>query len=170
MKQLLQHFGCPQRIMRFHFKGLFVAIVTIALAGFGVRLFAAWSSSQGRSVIKPQQVQVLQEERLTALRRIVELVDQRYHSGSASRVELAAANRNVAEAELDMCATQKERVTVLGKMVDNATILETQAAELARKGVASEEAALVIKADLLQLRIRLEEAQAELARELNGCD
>jgi hypothetical protein len=47
------------------------------------------------------------------------------------------------------------------KMVADTSILEGQAVQLARKNVATEESALAIKADLLRLKIRLEEAQAE---------
>ena len=142
----------------------------MALAGVGIHLFAAWPTGQTFSAAKVQQIRGLHEERLAALRKRVELVEQRCRSGSGSRAELLAAKRDVAEAELDTCASQEERVRVLEKMIADATILESQAAELARKNVASEEVALVIKADLLQLKIRLEEAQSELSSDPQGCN
>ncbi len=155
-----------QPAVKLGYKGILVASLMIALTGAGFHLFAAWPAAEAVPPAKTQQAQALRLDRLATLRRRVDLVDQRYRTGSGSRSELLAAKRDVAEAELDTCAPQKERVSVLEKMVDDANILECQAAELARKNVATEEAALVIKADLLQLKIRLEEAQAALSREL----
>jgi hypothetical protein len=110
----------------------------------------------------------LQEERLATLRKIVDLVDQRRRQGGASVAELALAKRNVAEAELELCTSQAERVTVLEKIVEEARILASQAAQLAQDNVASQEAALATKADLLQSQVRLELARAEMSSELNG--
>lgn len=84
--------------------------------------------------------------------------------------DLAAAKRDLAEAELEMCATPLERVHVLEKMVATATLLEAQAERLAAQGAASEEAWLKTRAAVLQLRIRLQEARSKAVGELGGCD
>lgn len=54
------------------------------------------------------------------------------------------------------------------KIVEDARILENQAAQLAQDNVASQELALAMKADLLRSQIRLELARAELSSEPNG--
>jgi hypothetical protein len=109
----------------------------------------------------------LQEERLATLRQIVELVDQKRRQGSASMAELALAKRDVAEAELEICANQTERVIILEKIAEDARIFESKAAQLAQDNIASQEFALAMKADWLKSRIRLELARAELSNELD---
>ena len=169
MKGSLDDLGCTgkSKMRRYH-KAIVTAGLALALGSFGFHLYAAWSKAEPSAGAQTQQVQALREDRLATLRRIVDLIDRRYHSGSASMAELLAAKRDVAEAELEACSSQKERVRVLEKMVADTSILEGQAVQLARKKVATEESALAIKADLLRLKIRLEEAQAELSSELDS--
>jgi hypothetical protein len=150
--------------------GMLAAGFTLALASLAVHLFAALPPRKVFPPSEAQQIGQLREERLATLRRIVELVDQRHRSGSASMAELVLAKRDVAEAELEICTNQMDRVFVLQKMVEDAAVLEVQAVRLAQKNVASEEAALAAKAGLLQLKIRLEDAQAQLSKQLQSCE
>lgn len=75
--------------------------------------------------------------------------------------ELAAAKREVAEAELEICANPADRVRVLEQIVEDARIVADKAAELARDKLVSQEVALAMKAELLRSQIRLERARAE---------
>jgi hypothetical protein len=156
------------QVFRLRYRSIFAAGLAIALASLGIYLYPARLAGQVPSGTDPHPIREWQEERLATLRTIVELVDQKRRQGSASMAELASANRDVAEAELEICATQTERVIVLEKIVQEARILESQAAQLAQDNLASQEVALAMKADLLKSRIRLELARAELSSELNG--
>jgi hypothetical protein len=156
------------QVFRLRYRSIFAAGLAIALASLGIYLYPARLAGQVPSGTDPHPIRELQEERLATLRTIVELVDQKRRQGSASMAELASANRDVAEAELEICATQTERVIVLEKIVEKARILESQAAQLAQDNLASQEVALAMKADLLKSRIRLERARAESSSELNG--
>ena len=156
-------------LMKRSYKSIVTAGLALALSTFAFHLYAAWSKEGPATVAHSQPVQALREERLATLRRIVDLIDRRYHSGSASMAELLAAQRDLAEAQLEASATQEERVQVLEKMVSDASILDDQAVQLARKNVVSEESALAIKADLLQLKIRLNQAQAESSPKRHDC-
>jgi hypothetical protein len=166
MKESIDQLGrTGKSIVTLYYRGIVTASLALALGNFGFHLYAAWSKAEPAAALQTQQVQALREERLATLHKIVDLINHRYHSGSASMAELLAAKRDVGEGELEACAGQKERVRVLEKMVEDTSILEGQAAQLARKDVATEESALAIKADLLRLKIRLNQAQAE-----SSCD
>jgi hypothetical protein len=82
--------------------------------------------------------------------------------------EVATAKREVAEAELEICASPTDRLRLLEQIVEDTRILASQAARLAQNNLASQEVALAMKADLLRSQIRLELARAELSNEVNG--
>ena len=144
------------------------ATLAVALASLGTLLYATRLAGQVCLDTHAHQIRELEQERLATLRRIVDLADQRRREGGASMAELALAKRNVAEAELELCADQTERVTILEKIVEDAKLLESQAAHLAQENIASQETALEMKADLLRWQVRLETARAETTGELNG--
>ena len=156
------------QVFKLRNRTIFAAGLAIALASLGMYLYPALLAGQVPSGTDPHPIRELQEERLATLRQIVELIDQKRRQGSASMAELALANRDVTEAELEICANQTERVIVLEKIVEDARIFESKAAQLAQENLASQEVALAMKADLLKSRIRLELARAELSNELNG--
>jgi hypothetical protein len=156
------------QIIRLRYRTIYAAGLAIALASLGIYLYPARLAGQVPSGTDLHPIRELQEERLATLRQIVELVDQKRRQGSASMAELALAKREVAEAELEICANQTERVIVLEKIVEEARIFESKAAQLAQENLVSQEVALTMKADWLKSRIRLELARAELSSELNG--
>jgi hypothetical protein len=82
--------------------------------------------------------------------------------------DVTAAKREVAEAELEICANQMDRVRILEQIVEDTRLLASQTALLAQKKLASQEVALAMKADLLRSQIRLELARTELPAEPNG--
>lgn len=156
------------QVFRLRYRTIFATGLAIALANLGIYLYPTLLAGQVPSGTDPHPIRELQEERLTTLRKIAELVDQKRRQGSASMVEVASAKREVSEAELEICANQTDRVRVLEQIVEDARILASQAAQLARNNLASQEVALAIKADLLRSQIRLELARAELSSELNA--
>jgi hypothetical protein len=155
-------------ILQFRSRRIFAASLAIALVSFGTLLYATRLSGQVHSETNAHRVRELQEERLATLRKIADLVDQRRRQGGASMAELAVAKRNVAEAELELCTRPAERVRLLERIVEEASILESQAARLAQDNVAAQEVALGMKAELLRSRVRLELARAGLPGEPNG--
>jgi hypothetical protein len=156
------------QIFRFRYRTLFAASLTIALASLSFYLYPVRLAGQVSSGTATHPIRELQQERLATLRQIADLVDQKRRQGSASVAEVASAKRDVAEAELEICANQMERVKVLEQIVGDTMTLASQAAQLARNNLASQEVALAMKADLLRSQIRLELARAELSNELNG--
>ncbi len=156
------------QVFRLRYRSLFAASLVIALASLAFYLYPARLAGQDSPGPNPHPIRELQQERLATLRQIAELVDQKRRQGSASMAELAAAKRGVAEAELELCPNQAERVMVLDRVVTDARLLANQAAQLAQDNLASQESALTMKADLLRAQIRLELARAELSSELNG--
>lgn len=156
------------QVFRLRYRTIFAAGLAIGLTTLGIYLYPALLAGQVSSGTDPDPIRELQEERLATLRQIVEVVDQKRRQGSASMAELASAKREVAEAELEICANQTERVIILEKIVEDARIFESKAAQLAQENLASQEFALAMKADWLKSRIRLELARAELSNELTG--
>lgn len=156
-------------VFKLRSRRIFAASLAIALASLGIHLYADRLAGQVPLGTNAHPVRELQEERLATLRKIVDLVDQRRRHGSASMAEFVVAKRNVAEAELENCTNPAERVMVLEKIVEEAKVLESQAARRAQDDNACQEVALAMKADLLRWQVRLERARAELSSELNGC-
>lgn len=156
--------------IRLRSRTIFAAGLAIALGSLGIYLYPARLAGQVPSGTDPHPIRALQEERLATLRTIVEIVDQKRRQGGASMAELAAAKREVAEAELEVCANPADRVKVLERIVADARIIADKAAQLAQDNLISQELALAMKAELLRSQIRLELARAGLSSELNGSD
>lgn len=156
---------CARRGFRFRYRTLFAASLTLALVFLGLHLCPARLAGQVPSGSDPHPIRELQEERLATLQQIADLVNQRRRQGSASVAEVVSARREVAEAELEMCSSQIDRVRLLEQIVEDARLLANQAAQRAQDNLASQEVALTMKADWLQSQIRLERARAEWAGE-----
>jgi hypothetical protein len=156
------------QVFKLRHRNIFAACLAIALASLGIYLYPTRLAGQVSLRADAHPIRELKEERLATLRKIVDLIDQKRRQGGASMAEYALANREVAEAELELCANQTERVIILEKLVEDARIFESKAAQLAQDKVASQEFALAMKADWLKAKIRLELARAELSNELNS--
>ena len=135
----------------------------LALASFTVVHLSVPQAAEANRVSSQPTLRTLQEERLGALRRISEIIAEKYRAGNASFPELWAATEAAAEAELQLCATDKERVSVLQRLLEQARSLENQAAQLAHNKLLPAETALRAKADRLEAEIRLEQARASLS-------
>jgi hypothetical protein len=112
---------------------------------------------------KNDKLKELQKERLAALREAARLATARFQNAQGSLDEVREAARKVAEAELDLCDSDKERVAVLEKFVGVAKKYEEQAAQFAKAGKGREYSALMAKADRLEAEIALEQAKAKAA-------
>lgn len=156
------------RVLRRRSRTLLAASLAIALAGLGAYLHPAPLAGQASAGADFPSIRELREERLATLRNLADLVDQKRRQGSASMVEVASAKREVAEAELETCANQADRVWVLERIVEDSRLLASQVAQLAQNNLASQEVALAMKAELLRSQIRLELARAGLSAEPNG--
>jgi hypothetical protein len=132
----------------------------LAVASFAVAQVSVPRAAEPAQVPSQTTVRTLQEDRLTVLRKISEIVSRRHASGYGNLSEVWAAEQAATEAELDLCATDKERVSVLERRLDQAKSVEAQAARHAHDGYGNEETALRAKADRLQVEIRLEQARA----------
>lgn len=156
------------QVFKLRYRTICAAGLAIALTGLAIYLYPARLAGQVSSVTDPHPIRVLQEERLATLRAIVDIIHQKRRQGDASMAELVAAKREVAEAELEICANPAERVKVLERIVEDAQIVAEKAAQLARDNLISQELALAMKAELLRSQIRLELARAEWSSELTG--
>jgi multidrug resistance efflux pump len=105
----------------------------------------------------------LQEERLETVRQIAKLTTEAFKAGTGSYEEVREATRLVLDAELEQCDTDKARVTVLEKFVDEAKKQEEHVARLTRAGLAPPRAGLKAKADRLQAEIALERMRVKAA-------
>ena len=132
-------------IFKLRSRRVFAASLLIALGSLGIPLHADWLAGQVPLRTNTHQVRDLQEKRLATLRKIVDLVDQRFRHGGASMAELILAKRNVAEAELELCTSQAERILVFERIVEDVRVLESQAAQLAQDNAASQEVALAMR-------------------------
>jgi hypothetical protein len=107
------------------------------------------------------QVRDLQEQRLEILRNLVKITTEHYETGLASADELGTATRARNEAELDLCASNKERIAILERIVAEAKVSEEQSVKLASNKLLPETSVLKAKADLLQQEILLEQVRTK---------
>ena len=107
----------------------------------------------------------LQKQRLAVLREIADMVKVRQEAGNATPMDVLTAERDVITAELELCASDKERVEVLERAVALEKQLEDLIAQQYRAGVGpgSPAEVLRVKARRLQVEIDLEKAKARLA-------
>jgi RNA polymerase sigma factor (sigma-70 family) len=108
-----------------------------------------------------QKVQALLKERLAILKEMQNRVDKRYQTGQGSKGELLQITLRVLKAELDLCATDKERIAVHGNMVAVLKAIEQQAEELANRMAADAGTLLEARLNRLEAEIALERARAK---------
>src|SRR4051794_19336684 len=82
------------------------------------------------------KLKALLRERLAALQQVQVEVEHIYRAGQASVDAVLQANAAALEAELDLCQSQKERLTVLEKAVEVARRAESYATTVAKAGQA----------------------------------
>jgi len=129
------------------------ALIVLIAAAIGY-----WSTQAGAlaAPAKDSKVNALLQERLTTLREAAATTSKAYETGIESFAEVIAANQAVRSAELEMCATDKERVALLEKMVTEAKGYETVAAQRAATGLVPAASGLRAKVNRLEAEIALE--------------
>jgi hypothetical protein len=113
---------------------------------------------------KGRALEDLQKERLATLRELAKMATDAYQKGgTGSYLEVQRVIRQLLEAELEQCGSEKERVAILEKFVAAAKDLEKHAAALHKAGVTSPRTVLEAKADRLQVEIALERARGRVS-------
>lgn len=143
--------------LRLYFKLLPLQILSTLLISY-LFLHSVRAAAQ---VSQSSKVRNLQEQRLATLRDLVTITREHYNNGEVSSDELLSATRQEMEAELDLCASNKERIAVLERVLAGARALEEQAGKLAANKLLSKRSLLKATADRLQQEILLEQARAE---------
>lgn len=103
----------------------------------------------------------LQEQRLGAFRKLVDISTERFKNGQMNADELHSAIKAKEEAELALCTSTQERVAVFEKAVAEAKLLEDQEAKLAASKLLPETSLLKATAERLQQEILLEQASSK---------
>lgn len=112
---------------------------------------------------KDSKLKGLLRERLATLRDVAAETTKEYTSGRVSFDRVYQALRMSLDAELELCDTDKERVTVLEKVVAQAREFEKAATQRAKAGLATTSDALMAKAGRLEAEIALERARAKVS-------
>lgn len=124
----------------------------------GPRLY----SQEGvRPKAKSPKIEKMLEERLATVREMVRIVAERFKNGQGTIEQIREANRMLLEAELDACASDKDRVAILESAVGEAKLLEERAQAMVKAGQAQGNLSLAVKADRLQVEIALERLRAK---------
>ena len=131
-------------------------------------LFAGAALLPGRSITLGQEpanprkagIKELQQEWLNTLRSVAKQEAMRAKTGQGTAQEALASARMLAEAELEVCESDKGRVAVLERILAVARDMEQLAESLVKSGQAPVSTALRAKADRLRFQIALERAKA----------
>jgi hypothetical protein len=107
----------------------------------------------------------LLKERLGVLQQVHEVASALFSHARCSFEEVLAARRQLLQAQLEAATTDKERIEILEKMVEEATKTEEVAKRLKESAQASELPVLQAKADRLTAEIQLDRGrQGEFPR------
>jgi hypothetical protein len=109
------------------------------------------------------RVKALQKERLAIFREAAEQAKSLYRAKAASSLDVAAADRNVLQAALELCESDRERVVVLEKLVALEKQCEETFSQLVKSKAGSQADLLKVRATRLEAEIALEKAKARLA-------
>jgi RNA polymerase sigma factor (sigma-70 family) len=113
---------------------------------------------------EPVKVQGLRKERLATLRELVRATRAAYQAGKATFAEVADADAQLLKAELEMCESDKERLSLYEKAVGMAIECEKDATQRYRAGQATQASVLAATVNRLEAEIAYERAKARLTR------
>jgi hypothetical protein len=117
----------------------------------------------GPSDAKGSRLKQLLKERLTTLRKLVDQTTRDYQAGRVSFDRVHQAMAAMLRAELELCDSDKERIAVLEKIVDQAKAHEKNAVQRYKAGNAPASDVLMATADRLEAEIALERAKSKVA-------
>lgn len=107
------------------------------------------------------KVHDLQEERLATLSDIVKRTREHFTNGLATADDVWSATKAREQAALELCASDKERIAILEKALNEARMREEQEAKLAANNLLPKTSLLQAKADRLEQEILLEQAKSK---------
>ena len=141
-----------------------IRFVTIAIALVNGNLATNSVSiavEPNRTEIKNAKLKNLLNERLAIAREYAKQVKVRFDNLQGTIDELVKANRMLADAELDLCDSDQDKIAVLESFVATTKETEKRAALLARAGQATTSTELKAKMGRLQAEIALVRAKAK---------
>ncbi len=130
-------------------------VLGVLLVGGAIVLWSAFPRTHAADA-KDSKVKALLTEKLGVLQEVASRTTKAYQVGSASFAEVLEANQAVRGAELDLCDTDKERIAVLEKKLEEAKEFEKKADQQMKAGTASPSAVLKAKVNRLDVEIALE--------------
>jgi hypothetical protein len=111
---------------------------------------------------KDAKLKELLKERLATLKEVVKLTTADYQTGKVSFERLQLASEALLHARLELCDSDKERITVLEEAVALAKESEKNATQRYKAGTASQSDALMATAARLEAEIALERAKGKI--------
>jgi RNA polymerase sigma factor (sigma-70 family) len=124
---------------------------------------AAPKGKTGQFQLELNRVRALQKERLALLRHMAKVTALNHKQGTVSQGDVLKANLRVYRAELDLCETDKERVSAHEKIVDALKMIEERVVQAHKAAAESEAAVAEAKLARLEAEIALEQARAKAA-------
>jgi hypothetical protein len=127
-------------------------------------LSSVCSTTEARAAADTQQVPQIKDllrEKHSALQEIASHVKSRWKDGRASLNEVYQANPAAFKAELELCDTDMERITVLEKMLGDAKEQEKAVKAQRESGAAVASDVLIAKVERLDVEIALARAKAK---------
>lgn len=140
---------------RLSFKLLPIPLLLLVL----VNLWLLHSRRAEAEVSQGSKVHDLQQQRLATLSDIVERTREHFTNGLATSDDLWSAVKAREKAALELCTSDKERIAILEKALNEAKLREDQEAKLAANKLLPETTLLQAKADRLEQEILLEQAK-----------
>jgi hypothetical protein len=139
--------------------GIVLASLLLIWAGVGQSLESSLKSQAQET--KDSNLKNLLKQKLSTLQQIASQKTAAHQAGQLSWAEVYEANRAVRDAELDLCDSNKERVAVLEKKLEDARLYEKMASEQVKLATLPTSAALEATVNRLDAEIELERAKLE---------
>ena len=144
----------------------------VGVAAFGLALsallmsggIAPWTGPSPHAAAAEQngdKVRLLLQERLAVLKTITDETAEGFRHGTATFGQLAEASRAARSAELDLCDTDQDRVTVLERLLAEAKHHQRDVEAGLQLGRFKNADVLQAKADRMEVEIALGRAQAK---------
>jgi hypothetical protein len=129
-----------------------------------IKTFKVFKRGAGATAQGDKKVDELLKERLATLKELVSVTKAAYQKGTGTFAEVSQATGLLLGAELELCASAKERIAVHEKVVALARDNERVTAKLHESGHAARTALLSARAARLEAEIALERARAHASR------
>jgi hypothetical protein len=138
-----------------------LVVVLCGLAAVPVLLAHATAAETKSSPNYAALIKQLQQERIAALTKVVEMRLEQYRAGRQDSRLLALAQAELLNAKLDAAEKPEERIAVLEEHVKLATTILSETDNRWKAGVVHESEVLQAKANLLDVKIRLLQERAQ---------